>query len=233
MEHVGRALAEDPVFHDVGVLITAGPTREPLDPVRYLGNRSSGRMGYALAQAAWRRGARVTLVSGPTELEAPEGVEVVPVETAREMHDAVAERLPEAGISIFSAAVADYRPADPREGKLKRSETGSELDLSLVANPDVAADTRSLRREGSLAVGFALETDDLVAHARAKLEKKGFDLLVANPAGEEGAGFGTETNRVTLLSADGSVDELPLLSKVEVAEKVLDRLAALLREGVE
>jgi phosphopantothenoylcysteine decarboxylase/phosphopantothenate--cysteine ligase len=228
VEHVGRALAEDPAYVGRTVLVTAGPTHEPLDPVRYIGNRSSGRMGYAVAQAAWRRGAQVSLVTGPSALPPPEGVDVVAVETAQEMHDATAALLPAADVSIFSAAVADFRPEDAAEKKLKRSESGNDLELRLTANPDVAADTRDLRKDGSVSVGFALETHDLLKHAKVKLEKKGFNLLVANNATEAGSGFGVPTNRVTLLSADDDPEELPLLSKDEVAERVLDRIAGLI-----
>jgi phosphopantothenoylcysteine decarboxylase/phosphopantothenate--cysteine ligase len=224
-EHVGRALGEDPAFLGRAVLVTAGPTREALDPVRYVGNRSSGRMGYALAQAAWRRGARVSLVSGPSHLEPPEGVDVVQVETAVEMRDAVSDLIPAADLSVFAAAVADYRPAESRDRKVKRATAGAELTLKLTANPDVAADTRKLRRTGSVVVGFALETDDVLKHAAAKLRDKDFDLLVANDATAEGAGFDVPTNRVTILCRDGAREELPLLTKEEVAEEILDRVA--------
>ena len=226
VEHVGRALGRETGFAGRRVLVTAGPTREALDPVRYLGNRSSGRMGYALAAAAWRRGADVLLVSGPTSLPAPVGVEVVRVESACEMHDAVAGRLPEMDLSIFAAAVADYRPGEARSDKIKRASSSDGLDVSLVPNPDVAADTRPLRKAGSVAVGFALETSDLLEHGRGKLDAKGFDLLVANDATEEGAGFEVATNRVTLLTREGEPEPLPLLTKDEVADEVLDRIAA-------
>lgn len=229
-EHVGRALGEDPAFLGRAVLVTAGPTREALDPVRYVGNRSSGRMGYALAQAAWRRGAHVSLVSGPSALEPPEGVDLVPVETAVEMRDAVSDLIPAADVSIFAAAVADYRPAESRDLKVKRATAGAELTLTLTANPDVAADTRELRRDGSVVVGFALETDDVLRNAAAKLRDKAFDLLVANDATAEGAGFEVPTNKVTILSGDGTPEELPLLTKDEVAEKILDRVAGRLGE---
>jgi phosphopantothenoylcysteine decarboxylase/phosphopantothenate--cysteine ligase len=226
VEHVGRALGREEPFAGRTVLVTAGPTREALDPVRYVGNRSSGRMGYALAQAAWRRGAHVVLVTGPTALPAPEGVEVVRVETAVQMKEAVATRLRDADASIFAAAVADFRPAEARGRKVKRGEEGGELGLTLVANPDVAADTRDARKPGSVVVGFALETEDLIGHAGRKLEAKGFDLIVANDATAEGAGFEVETNRVTILSADGEPEALPLQSKHQVAEAVLDRVGA-------
>jgi phosphopantothenoylcysteine decarboxylase/phosphopantothenate--cysteine ligase len=230
-EHIGRALGTDAAFEGRTVLVTAGPTREPIDPVRYVGNRSSGRMGYALAQAAWRRGARVVLVSGPSALPEPEGAEVVRVETAVEMKEAVAARLGEADVSIFAAAVADFRPDEARARKVKRSEEGGAMSLSLMANPDVAGDTREARKPGSVVVGFALETEDLVAQAGRKLEAKAFDLIVANDALAEGAGFEVETNRVTLLSAESEPEVLPLRSKHEVAEVVLDRIGTRLGRG--
>ena len=228
-EAIGRALAADEAFSGTHVLVTAGPTHEPIDPVRYVGNRSSGRMGYAIAQAAWRRGAKVTLVSGPSLLDPPFGVELIRVETAQEMHDAVATRIGDTNVNVFSAAVADFRPADARQSKLKRSDTGGTMTVDLTQNPDVANDTRSARKAGSINVGFALETGDVLVHAAAKLERKGFDLLVANDATEEGAGFGVSTNRVTVLLPDGSNEALPLLSKNEVADEVLDRVRPLLQ----
>ncbi len=231
VEHVGRALALDPRFEGVEVLVTAGPTREPLDPVRYLGNRSSGRMGYALARAAWRRGARVTVISGPSSQPAPVGARMVFVETAAGMLEAVSRELPRAQVLLMTAAVADYRPASPRDGKIKRSRQGGELTVELQENPDVALETRSLRRPGAVAVGFALESEDLALNAAHKLESKGFDLVVANLAQEEGAGFEVDTNRVTLVGRDGVVEELPLLSKDEVAEIVLDHVGSILDGG--
>ena len=226
VEHVGRALGRDALLSGRKILVTAGPTREPVDPVRFLGNRSSGRMGYALAQAAWRRGASVTLVSGPSALPIPEGVDVIAVQTAEQMFDAVAGVIPSADVSIFAAAVADFRPEASFERKVKRGETEGALTLRLTANPDIAARTRQLRKPGSVAVGFALETHDLVANARRKLEAKGLDLLVANDATEAGAGFEVDTNRVTLLAAGGALEELPLQSKDDVAEAILDRITS-------
>lgn len=227
VEHVGRALGEEEAFLGARVLVTAGPTREAVDPVRYVGNRSSGRMGYALARAAWRRGADVVLVTGPTSLDDPPGVDVVRVETAREMLGAVEARIGDADVSVFAAAVADYRPADEVEGKIKREKTGETLEIALARNPDVAGETAGSRKEGAVTVGFALETDDLVANATRKLEAKDFDLLVANDVGEEGAGFDVETNRVTLLARDAEPEALPLLSKDAVAEEILDRVGRL------
>lgn len=228
-EHVGRALAEQEPFAGRQVLVTAGPTREAFDPVRYIGNRSSGRMGYALAQAAWRRGADVTLISGPSALAAPVGVHLVSVETAEEMHAAVSAHIGAADVTVFAAAVADYRPAEARAEKVKRRAQGTDLAVALEANPDIAASTRGARKPGSVTVGFALETSDLVTNAAQKLEAKGFDLVVANDATEEGAGFEVATNRVTILAREAPPEALPLLSKDEVAEEVLDRTGRLLR----
>jgi phosphopantothenoylcysteine decarboxylase/phosphopantothenate--cysteine ligase len=228
VEHLGRLLGSGGALEGRRVLVTSGPTREPLDPVRYLGNRSSGRMGFALASAAWRRGAQVTVVSGPTSVPHPVGVEVVPVETALEMDAAVRERVGTADVVVYAAAVADYRPADPADRKRKRSRDGDDWSVALAVNPDIAAGTRELRKAGAVSVGFALESEDLEANARAKREAKGFDLVVANPAGEPDAGFGTDTNRVTLLG-EGDPVALPLLSKDAVAEEVLDRVETLLR----
>ncbi len=228
IEEVGRALVTPSPLDGKRVLVTAGPTREAIDPVRYLGNRSSGRMGFALAAAAWRRGAKVRVVSGPVALPDPHGVEVLRVETAKEMFDHVSEGLPEADVSIFASAVADFRPADSSEGKLKRADVGPELALSLTENPDVAGGTRERRKTGSIVVGFALETRSLLENGQKKLETKDFDLLVANDATEEGAGFEVDTNRVTLLTPGKPNEELPLLSKDEVAEIILDRVTSLL-----
>jgi phosphopantothenoylcysteine decarboxylase/phosphopantothenate--cysteine ligase len=225
VEHVGRALGTDEAFRGRRVLVTAGPTQEAIDPVRYVGNRSSGRMGYALAQAAWRRGASVTLVSGPSQLEPPVGVELVRVESAVEMLEAVSDAIPQADMSVFAAAVADFRPATAEREKMKREASGNGFAVALAPNPDIAGETRGARKAGSVTVGFALETNDLVANARKKLEKKGFDLLVANDVTEAGAGFEVDTNRVTILTADGDPEALPLMSKDAVAEEILDRAA--------
>ena len=223
-EYVGRALSGEGSLTGKRVLVTAGPTHEAVDPVRYLGNRSSGRMGFAIAQAAWRHGAAVTLVSGPTSLEIPVGVDFIPVESAVEMHDAVQGLVSSADVTVFAAAVADFRPLEVKDQKVKRAETGDTLTVPLVANPDVAADTMGLRKKGSFAVGFALETNDLLANAQKKLEAKGFDLLVANDATEAGSGFEVPTNRVTFLSSDGAPEELPLMSKEAVAEQLIERV---------
>jgi len=228
VEYVGRALGSDPALAGRRVLVTGGPTREALDPVRYVGNRSSGRMGYAIAQAAWRRGADVTLVSGPSSLDAPVGVELVKVQSAQEMHDAVAAAIGASDLTVFAAAVADFKPAAAEAEKVKREKKASGFAVELSPNPDIAADTRKLRKAGSVTVGFALETTDVLANAKKKLEKKGFDFLVANDVTEEGAGFDVDTNRVTILTAGAEPEALPLMSKDAVAEELLDRAGRLL-----
>jgi phosphopantothenoylcysteine decarboxylase/phosphopantothenate--cysteine ligase len=204
------------------ILITAGPTHEDLDPVRFLGNRSSGRMGYAIAQKALRRGADVTLVSGPVHLPAPAGADVVSVRSAREMHNAVMARFQSHDVVIMAAAVADYRPSARASHKIKKSD---DLALELVRNPDILADVGAKRTDTpSVLVGFALETQDLEQSARGKLERKRADLIVAN---EASAGLGRETNRVTLVDEDGAT-ALPEMSKTAVADQILDRIRALL-----
>jgi len=227
VQHVGRALTDGTAFEGRTVLLTSGPTREAVDPVRFVGNRSSGKTGRALAEAAWRRGAEVMVVSGPVSVPDPVGAELVRVESGREMLDAVAARIGRADIVLFAAAVADFRPENAKPTKVKR-EGRSGLDVQLVANPDVAVETRASRKDGAMVVGFALETEALVENARKKLAAKGFDLVVANPAGEAGAGFEADTNRVTLIGSDGEAEALPLMDKDAVAEAVLDRVAGLL-----
>ena len=208
------------------VLITAGPTCEDLDPVRYLTNRSSGKMGYALAQAASRRGAHVILVSGPTDLAAPAGVDWVPVRTTAEMHRAVLERVGEASVAIMAAAVADYRPVAQHSKKIKRS--GGRMAVELVPTEDILAELG--RDKGRrILVGFAAETDRVAENARAKLAAKGADMIVANDVTKEGAGFDVETNIVTIYRRDGSAIELPKLTKMEVANRVLDQVLELKR----
>ena len=226
--HVGRALSRTSPLGGRQILITAGPTQEAVDPVRFLGNRSSGRMGFALAREGWLRGADVTLVTGPVSLPDPEGIRVIRVETAREMLAAVEGVIGSAQVAIFAAAVADFRPATAAEGKVKRGELAADPVLRLVENPDIAGSTRRLGPPGSVRVGFALETHDLLASARAKLEAKGFDLIVANDPGEEGAGFGVTTNRVTMLDREGTADALPILPKDRVAGAILDRVEGIL-----
>jgi phosphopantothenoylcysteine decarboxylase/phosphopantothenate--cysteine ligase len=206
------------------VLVTAGPTREPLDPVRFLSNGSTGTMGFALAEAAARRGARVVLVAGPVALPTPPGVERVDVTTADEMHAAALEHA-DADLVVAAAAVADYAPAAPSAQKQHKRDDGSDLTLALRRTPDVLAALGERKRPGQTLVGFALETADGEASARGKLERKRLDWIALNYANEAGAGFGTGTNRVTLLGADGSRTELPPGPKREVARALLDRVA--------
>jgi phosphopantothenoylcysteine decarboxylase/phosphopantothenate--cysteine ligase len=211
------------------VLVTAGPTREELDPVRFLSNRSSGKMGYAIARTACRRGARVILVAGPTALAAPCGVETVPVTTAAEMREAVLARLPEAGIVIKAAAVADFRPAERSGQKIKKGSTAEPV-LRLERNPDILAELGG-RKEGRILVGFAAETVDLDGNARQKLQQKNLDLIVANDVTRPGAGFDVETNIVRLFFRDGRTEEFPQLPKEEVADRLLDRVRDLRRQA--
>ena len=206
------------------LLVTAGPTCEDLDPVRYITNRSSGKMGYAVAEAAVRRGARVVLISGPTSLDAPANVERVCVRTALEMHEAVRQHFAEATIGVFAAAVADYRPAEPLSHKMKHSKDS--FTLKLEPNPDILASVA--KEKGSrLIVGFAAETDHVAENARKKLTAKNADLIVANDVTVEGAGFDLDTNVVTLLARDGRDLALPKMTKIEVAERILDEVVRL------
>lgn len=206
------------------VLVTAGPTREALDPVRYLTNRSSGKMGYAIAEAAARRGAQVILVSGPTALAAPPGVTRVDVTTAEEMYRAVMEHLSGATVVIKAAAVADYRQAAPRETKMKRGK--GRILLELEATPDILADV-ARQKGGRIIVGFAAETDHVAEHAREKLAAKNADLMVANDVTAEGAGFDYETNVVVMYARDGREATLPRMPKWDVAQRVLDEVLRL------
>jgi len=209
------------------VVVTAGPTREPIDPVRFVTNPSSGRMGYAVAAAAWRRGARVTLVTGPTTLPVPHGVTVVRVGTTAELAQALDTLLPTTDVLVMAAAPADYAPADPASTKHPRLDGA--LTLTLHPTPDVLLGTQPRRKAGSLIVGFALETGDAEAKGQRKLERKGMDLCVVNDAMEVGAGFDVETNRVTILSRDAEPLVLPLLSKTIVAERILDAIEVRVR----
>ena len=205
------------------VLVTAGPTHEDLDPVRFLGNRSTGRMGYAVAARAARRGAEVTIVSGPVQLDAPRDVEVVPVRSADEMHRAVMSRFDRFDVIVMAAAVADYRPKERAKHKIKKGEA---LQLELVRNPDILADVGAKRlHRPTVLVGFALETTNLEAAAREKLEKTAADLIVAN---EASAGLGGESNRATLVD-DTSATALPEMSKDALADQILDRVRGLLK----
>jgi phosphopantothenoylcysteine decarboxylase/phosphopantothenate--cysteine ligase len=223
--------------HDLAgqtVLVTAGPTREDIDPVRFLTNRSSGKMGYALAEAAQRRGARVVLVSGPTDRKIPEGVDWVPVRATEEMRRAVLDRAREANIVIMAAAVADYRAASTQDKKIKRGE--SSFTIELEPTPDILAELgREFAAAGAAAnsnsrrilVGFAAETDRVAENARGKLSRKSADMIVANDVTQEGAGFDTDTNIVTIYTRDGRELPLPKMSKFEVANRILDQILTL------
>ncbi|MGK7310903.1 MAG: bifunctional phosphopantothenoylcysteine decarboxylase/phosphopantothenate--cysteine ligase CoaBC [Candidatus Longimicrobiales bacterium M2_2A_002] len=221
VQAIGRALEPEGRLTGRKVVVTAGPTREPVDPVRFLSNRSSGRMGFALAASAWRRGAEVTLIAGPTQLEPPAGPELVAVETAAEMRDAVAQAVADADVLIMAAAIADFRPKDPPERKIKKSTALEEIRLEPA--PDVLTETAAGRPSGCIVVGFALETDDAEANARKKLSEKGLDLIVLNETGPD-TGFEVETNRVTLIEREGESEAVPLLEKEQVADRILDRV---------
>jgi phosphopantothenoylcysteine decarboxylase / phosphopantothenate---cysteine ligase len=207
------------------VLVTAGPTHEDFDPVRFLTNRSSGKQGYALARVAWRRGARVTLVSGPSSLPAPYGVELIPVRSARDMLAAVKEHFPAADVLLMAAAVGDYRPTQVEVRKIKRAH--EEMSFHLTANPDILKQVAA-RKHQQVVVGFAAETHDIEAEARRKMREKHLDLIVANDVNRPDSGFQVDTNEVTLIPRVGEAVPLPLLSKEEVAAKILDQVVALL-----
>lgn len=211
----------------LSVVVTAGPTAEPIDPVRFITNRSSGRMGYALAEAARARGANVTLISGPTALKLPAGVDVVRISTTRELHDAVLAHA-DADVIIQAAAPADFRVREYSDKKIKR--TGDTLTLELEPNPDIAAELGQLKRPGQTLVGFAAETNDVNANARDKLRRKSLDLIVANDVTRAGAGFDVDTNIVTLIDED-EMRELPIMSKRDVADSVLDHVLKLRARG--
>ncbi len=206
------------------VLVTAGPTQEAIDPVRFVSNRSSGKMGFAIAAAARRRGAEVRLVAGPSALATPYGVDRIDTTSAAELLAATSSHFSWASALVMAAAVADFRPAHPAAGKLKKNPKGIELKMISIADelPRIAA-----KKGSRLMIGFAAETDDLAANAKSKLARKRLDLIVANDVTQTGAGFGVDTNIVTFLGADGSVESLPILSKDEVADRILDRLAAM------
>lgn len=215
-------------FHGQTIMITAGPTREELDPVRFISNHSSGRMGYALARAAQHRGARVILVSGPVNLTPPFGVELVAVESAGEMHTAVMGRAGECTVIIKAAAVADYRPAERSAAKIKKKS--AELSLQLVKTPDILAELGRLEK-GPFLVGFAAETGNLTEFATKKLHEKNVDMIIANDVSQSDAGFNVDTNRVRLFFRDGRDVECALMSKDDLADVILDQIEAELRSA--
>ena len=224
LAHAGRLLETAQGMRGMHIVVTAGPTREALDPVRYITNHSSGRMGVALAAAAWRRGATVTLIHGPLEVPLPVGVHSVAVTSTEDMRDAVAAALPRADALVMAAAPADFRAADIATQKIKKGADASAPTLHLEHTSDILQSTMSLRTPGTIVVGFALETADLERHAREKLQRKGLDFIVANSATESDAGFGTDTNRVVIIDADGAQENLPLMTKAALADVLLDRI---------
>jgi phosphopantothenoylcysteine decarboxylase/phosphopantothenate--cysteine ligase len=224
LEEAAAALAEKDM-KGVKVLVTAGPTREEIDPVRYITNHSSGKMGYAIARAARLRGADVTLVSGPVSIEPPPGVDLVKVESAAEMHSAVTSRAQGFDIIIKAAAVADYRPLQRAEQKMKKKT--DETSIYLVKTADILAELGNMKRAGQILVGFAAETENLQENAAAKLRAKNLDLIVANNVSAEGAGFNQETNIVRFIWKDGRSEELAIMLKVRVAGEILDRVMML------
>ncbi len=221
--HVARML-DDASFKGRHVVVTAGPTRELVDPVRVLSNRSSGRMGVALAAAAWRRGADVTLIAGPLEVASPVGPKLVRVESTEEMSSAVQRAAANADVLVMAAAPADFRAAEMATAKNKKGSSAPTIELT--PTPDILRESASHMRAGAIRVGFALETNDGIANARQKLESKSLDLIVLNDALEPDAGVGVDTNRVTIISRDGGAEEIPLMLKREIADIILDRVAA-------
>ena len=224
--HVSRFLEPPGPLSGKHIAVTAGATREPIDPVRFISNHSSGRMGIAIAEAARRRGADVTLIAGHLEVPAPRDVTRVDAMTVADMRDAVAAALPSSDVLIMAAAPADFRAASVVDQKIKKE---SRLEsISLTPTDDILASTIAARKDGAVIVGFALETESVVDNAERKLKSKSLDMIVANDATEPGAGFGIETNRVTLITRDGEREDVPLMKKTELAEVILDRIETLL-----
>ncbi len=224
LEQIVNTLAIEKDYLGKKVLVTAGCTREPIDPVRFISNHSTGKMGYAIAEAARDRGAEVILVSGPTSLQPPSGVKTIRIESAREMMAVVSEEYGQADIIIKAAAVGDYRPKDVAAQKLKKGD--GELTLTLERNPDIL-EYLGKNKGDRVLVGFAAETENLVANAKTKIAKKNLDLIVANDLTAEGAGFGTETNIVKLIYHDGRIDSLDIMSKRQVADAILNTILEL------
>jgi phosphopantothenoylcysteine decarboxylase/phosphopantothenate--cysteine ligase len=227
LAHVGRLIEGTgrSALDGRRVVVTAGPTREAIDPVRFVSNHSSGKMGVALASSAWRRGADVSLIAGPLSVAAPTGPELQAVASTEDMSRAVEQLIPKADVFIMAAAPADFRPARVERSKIKKGKSTRVLELEHTT--DILRATIAKRRKKAIIVGFALETDDVVANARKKLQEKLLDLIVVNDATETGAGFGVDTNRVTLIDRAGAEEILPLLSKAEVADAILDRVERL------
>jgi len=222
MSHIGRLLEGDSVLAGRHIVVTAGATREPIDPVRFISNHSSGKMGIAIARAAWRRGADVTLIAGHVDVQIPPELKTLKVETVQAMSRSVADALPNTDVLIMAAAPADFRPAAEAKQKIKKGAAAPKIELEQTE--DILKSTISRRKKKSLIVGFALETTDGIANARAKLKAKDLDLVVLNNATEPGAGFGVDTNRVTVIGRNGKQEELELMSKTDLAEILLDRV---------
>jgi phosphopantothenoylcysteine decarboxylase/phosphopantothenate--cysteine ligase len=222
MSRIGRLLESKSSLSGKKFVVTAGATREPIDPVRFISNHSSGKMGVAIARAAWRRGADVTLIAGHVDIPLPGELTTVKAETVEEMSRSVAKALPSADVLVMAAAPADFRPAEKASAKIKKGRGGTKLDLEQTE--DILKSTMAKRKKKSLVVGFALETGDGLTNAREKLKSKDLDMVVLNDATEPGAGFGGDTNRVTLIHRAGTEEELQLMSKIDLAEVLLDRI---------
>ncbi|HMG00867.1 MAG TPA: bifunctional phosphopantothenoylcysteine decarboxylase/phosphopantothenate--cysteine ligase CoaBC [Gemmatimonadaceae bacterium] len=226
MSHIGRILEGESALAGKKIVVTAGATREPIDPVRFISNHSSGKMGIAIARAAWRRGADVTLIAGHVDVPLPSEIRTMQVETVQAMSRSVADILPSADVLIMAAAPADFRPAKEAQQKIKKLRGKAAPKIELEETEDILKSTISKRKKKSLIVGFALETTDGIRNAREKLRTKDLDLVVLNDATEPGAGFGVDTNRVTVIGRNGKEDKLDLMSKTDLAEILLDRVEA-------
>ncbi|CAN5672458.1 bifunctional phosphopantothenoylcysteine decarboxylase/phosphopantothenate--cysteine ligase CoaBC [soil metagenome] len=226
LAHVGRVLEPDNTLRGRRVLVTTGATREPVDPVRFISNESTGKMGVAVAAAAWRRGADVTLIAGHTDIPLPGGPRVIRIDTTEAMARAVSAEIQAADALVMAAAPADFTVKNAPASKIKRE--GGAPSIDLVETADILKGASAARKKGAVIVGFALETGDAEKRGEQKLRAKDLDMIVVNDQNEEGAGFGGDTNRVTLMSRDGTREELPLMLKTELAEELLDRIGALL-----
>ncbi len=229
VEAVDHAIAHERDMNGIRLLVTAGPTQEALDPVRYLTNHSSGKMGYAVAEAAAARGADVVLVTGKTNLSKPMYAKTIEITSARDMYEAVTSHAEESDLIVKAAAVADFRPAETADEKMKKQDFGNELSIPLERTDDILAWLGEHRRDDQVLCGFSMETQHMLENSRAKLRKKHLDLIAANNVKEQGAGFEVDTNRLTLIEADRET-ELPLMTKYEAADALLDRLLVICRE---
>jgi phosphopantothenoylcysteine decarboxylase/phosphopantothenate--cysteine ligase len=229
MSHIGRLLEGRSFLKGKNIVVTAGATREPIDPVRFISNHSSGKMGVALARAAWRRGADVTLIAGHIDIPLPVEIPTVKAGTVQEMSASVAKTLPSADVLIMAAAPADFRPVSKMPQKIKKLRGGGAPKIELEQTEDILKATRPSRKKKSVIVGFALETNDGISNAREKLKSKDLDLVVLNNANEAGAGFGVDTNRVTVITRNGKQEDLDMMSKTDLAEVLLDRVEEELR----